>query len=132
MPTFRDLWIWQESHKLMIEIHEFAKTLPIEEKFRKRDQIERSSSSVPDNIAEGYTAYYYNDKIKGMLTARKEAGETQNHIEVIIGKKYLTRTKGDNWINRYEKVIAGINSFVNHIRDKRSKDDRKGRGKCPG
>jgi four helix bundle protein len=57
--------------------------LPREEQFRKRDQIERSSSAVPDNIAEGYAAYYYNDKIKSMFIARKEAAETQNHIEAL-------------------------------------------------
>jgi len=129
MPTFRDLWIWQESNKLMIEIHEFAKTLPREERFRKRDQIERSSSSVPDNISEGYTAYYYNDKIKCMLTSRKEAGETQNHIEALVGKRYLSRCKADEWFGRYEKIMAGINSYVNYIRDKRADSNKKGLGK---
>ena len=127
MPTFRDLWIWKESHQLMTEIHKFAKTLPMEERFKKRDQIERSSSSVPDNIAEGYAACYYNDKIKGMYTARKEAGETQNHIEALVAKKYLNRTKADDWIGRYERVMAGINSYINYIRDKRG--GGKGRGK---
>ena len=116
----------------MLEIHEFVKILPRDERFRKRDQIERSSSSVPDNIAEGYAAYYYNDKIKGMLTARKEAAETQNHIEALAGKKYLSRTKADSWFNHYEKVTAGINSYVNYIRDKRDKDGKKGKGKNPG
>src|SRR3989338_11642709 len=116
MPTFKDLWIWQESHKLMLEIHEVAKTLPREEKFRKRDQIERSSSSVPDNISEGYTAYYFNDKIKGMLTARKEAGETQNHLESMAGIGYMPREKASKWFNAYERIIAGINSYVNYIR----------------
>ena len=101
MPTFKDLWIWQEANKLMLEIHEFAKTLPKDERFRKRDQIERASSSVPDNIAEGYSAYYYNDKIKCMYTARKEAGETQNHIEALVGKKFLSRDIADRWFNRY-------------------------------
>ena len=132
MPTFKDLRIWQESYKLMLEIHEFVKTLPRDERFKKRDQIERSSSSVPDNIAEGYTAYYYNDKIKGMFTARKEAGETQNHIEALVEKKYLSRDRADDWSNRYEKVMAGVNSFVNYIRDKRGRDNKKGRGKRPG
>ena len=127
MPTFRDLWIWKESHQLMTEIHKFAKTLPTEERFRKRDQIERSSSSVPDNIAEGYAAYYYNDKIKGMYTARKEAGETQNHVEALVAKRYINRTKADDWIGRYERVMAGINSYINYIRDKRG--GGKGRGK---
>jgi four helix bundle protein len=129
MPTFRDLWIWKESHELMLEIHNFAKLLPREEQFRKRDQIERSSSAIPDNIAEGYTAYYYNDKIKSMFIARKEAGETQNHIEALVGKNYLERKKADNWIEEYEKIIAGINSFINYIRDKRRLQI--GQGKYP-
>ncbi|MFC1511224.1 four helix bundle protein [Candidatus Margulisiibacteriota bacterium] len=128
MPTFRDMWIWRESHELMLEIHDFAKGLPKEERFRKRDQIERSSSSVPDNIAEGYTSYYYNNKIKGMFTARHEAGETQNHIEAIVGKQYLNRNKADDWINRYERIMAGINSYINYIRDKKKRD--KGEGKA--
>jgi four helix bundle protein len=132
MPTFRDLWIWKESHQLMLEIHQYARTLPREERFRKRDQIERSSSSVPDNISEGYTAYYYNDKIKGMLIARKEAGETQNHIEALTGKGYLPRNKADNWINRYERIMAGINSYVNFIRDKRKNTGSIGQGKRSG
>lgn len=132
MPTFRDLWIWKESHQLMIEIHEFCKSLPREEQYRKRDQIERSSSSVPDNIAEGYTAYYFNDKIKSMFVARKEAGETQNHVEALAGKKYISRKKADEWFEKYERVIAGINSYVNYIRDKRQISKSSGLGKRPG
>lgn len=125
MPTFRDLWIWKESHKLMLEVHEYAKGLPREERFRKRDQIERSSSSVPDNISEGYTAFYYNEKIKGVLIARREAGETQNHIEALVGKHYLPRSKADEWINRYERIMAGINSYVNYIQEKKQNEKGK-------
>ena len=114
----------------MIEIHQFVKSLPVDERFRKRDQIERSSSSVPDNISEGYASYYYNDKTKSMYVSRKEASETQNHIEALVGKDYLDRTKADDWINRYEKVIKGINSYVNYIRDKRG--TKIGQGKHAG
>ena len=129
MPTFRDLWIWRESHQLMLEIHNMARTLPREERFRKRDQIERSSSSVPDNISEGYTSYYFNSKIKGMYTARSEAGETQNHLEALVGKKYIQQEQADNWINRYERVIAGINSYINFVNDKKENFKKKGQGK---
>ena len=71
---FEKLWVWQKALKLMQEIHLFCKTMPKDERFRLRDQIERCTSSVCDNIAEGYTSYYYNDKIKGFNIARKEAG----------------------------------------------------------
>lgn len=116
---FERLWVWQKAHQLMLEIHKISRTLPREERFRKRDQIERSSSSVPDNIAEGYTSYYYQDKIKGFCTARKEAGETQNHIRAIEGKGYLPSSTANDLIGRYEEVIKGINGYINWVRDKR-------------
>lgn len=119
MPTFEDLKIWQEAHQLMKEVHELCKQLPREEKFRLKDQIERSSLSVCDNIAEGYTAYYYNEKIKGMYTARKEAGETQNHLRSFEAKRYLDKDEADNKCRRYQGVIKGINGYVRYIAEKR-------------
>ena len=118
MPTFKDLWIWGKSHRLMIIIHEFVIALPEDERFRKRDQIERSSSSVPDNIAEGYAAYYYKDKIKSLYIARKEVAETQNHLEALVDKKYISRPKTDIWIKEYTSIIAGINGLINYFRQK--------------
>jgi four helix bundle protein len=119
MAGFEKLWVWQKSHKLMQKIHKFCKTLPREERFRLRDQIERCSSSVCDNIAEGYTAYYYNDKIKGFNTARKEAGETQNQIRKISGKGYLDSALSQRWVEEYEEVIRGINGYNRYIREKK-------------
>lgn len=116
---FEQLWVWQKAYELMQEIHKCCKTLPREEKYRLKDQVERSSSSVCDNIAEGYTAYYYKDKIKGFLTARKEAGETQNHIRKLTGKEYLGTETAQILVEKYEEVIRGINGFVNYIREKR-------------
>jgi four helix bundle protein len=120
-PTagFEKLWVWQRAHKLMQEIHRFCKTLPRDEKFKLRDQIERSSSSVCDNIAEGYTAYYYKEKVKGFYVARKEAGETQNHIRKLPGKNYLDPNQSQSWVEQYEEIIRGVNGYVRYIREKK-------------
>jgi four helix bundle protein len=117
---FEKLWVWQKAHNLMQEIHQLCRTLPREEKFKIKDQIERASSSVCDNIAEGYTAYYYNDKIKGFYTARKEAGEAQNQIRMLSGKGYVNRETSQLWVEKYEEIIRGINGFINYIRNKRN------------
>ena len=116
---FERLWVWQKAHQLMLEVHQVCRTLPRDEKFRKRDQIERSSSSVPDNIAEGHTSYYYQDKIKGFNVARKEAGETQNHLRALQGKGYITRAKAEELMLRYEEVIRGLNGYMNWVRGKK-------------
>lgn len=118
MAGFEKLWVWRKAHELMLEVHTICRTLPREEKFRRQDQIERSSSSVPDNIAEGHTSYYYQDKIKGFNVARKEAGETQNHLRSIEGKKYISHQVADDLIRRYEEVIRGINGYMNWVRRK--------------
>lgn len=81
--------------------------------------MERCSSSVCDNISEGYTSYYYNEKIKGFHIARKEAGEAQNHIRQLSGKKYLDPKQSQVWVEEYEEIIRGINGYIRYIREKK-------------
>ena len=118
--SFRDLLVWQKAHKLMLEVHKVCQSLPRSERFKKQDQLERSSSSVPDNIAEGHTSFYYQDKIKGFNIARKEAGETQNHIIALQDKGYIMAKKARNIIARYEEVMRGINGYMRWVREKRT------------
>ncbi len=121
IPGFEKLWIWQKAYQLMQEIHKLCEILPAHERFKIRDQIERSTSSVCDNIAEGYSSYYYDDKIKGLNIARKEVGETQNHIRKLAGKGYISNTYAQKLINEYEEVLRGINGFIKYIRSKKEK-----------
>ena len=116
---FEKLWVWQKAHQLMLEIHEICRGLPRDERFRIQNQIERSSSSVADNIAEGHTSYYYQDKIKGFNVARKEAGETQNHILSLQGKGYIVPGTAKVLMERYEEVIRGINGYIRWVREKK-------------
>ena len=116
---FEKLWVWQKAHELMLEVHKICQSLPRNERFKKQYQLEKSSSSVPDNIAEGHTSYYYQDKIKGFNIARKEAGETQNHIRALQDKNYITKTRARSIISRYEEVLRGINGYIRWVREKR-------------
>lgn len=123
MKGLKTLRIWKEAHELMLKIHNIAKKLPSDERFRKRDQIERSSSSVADNIAEGYGAYYYNVKIRSLYTARKEAVETQNHLEALKDKGLLKSETASKLINNYENLIRGINGYIKYICEKRDEEE---------
>ena len=116
---FEKLWVWQKAFQLMLEISKICSTLPSSEKFNIKPQLERSSSSVTDNIAEGHTSYYFQDKIKGFNVSRKEAGETQNHIRKLEGKRLLPAERANELIQRYEEVIKGINGYISWVRKKR-------------
>jgi len=123
MPTFKDLKIYQEAILLMLEVDKICKRLPREEKFQLVDQAGRFSSSVPDNIAEGYNAYYFKDKIHRFYDARKEAGETQNHVYKMEKKNYIDVNASQKFWDDYQSVIKGINGYINYLKRKRG-DER--------
>jgi len=70
--SFRDLEVYQESLTLALEIHEFAKTLPSEERFVLADQMRRASRSVPANISEAWRKRRY----KAAFIAKLSDSET--------------------------------------------------------
>lgn len=53
MKNFKNLIVWQRSMELASESTKVVSKLPHEERFTYRDQIIRSSISIPSNIAEG-------------------------------------------------------------------------------
>lgn len=126
VPRHEKLWIWQKAHKLAIQIFEICKKLPLNEHFRLSDQIQRSSKSVADNIAEGNSSYYFNDKIKTFYISRKEAAETQNHIREMESKKYIDPISTNELIYEYEQIIRGINGLINKVRKQKEFFQTKG------
>lgn len=125
-PSHEKLWIWQRARKLHLKICELCRKMPSSERFKLADQAERSSKSVKDNIAEGNESYYYNDKLKGLFIARKEAAETQNHIREMEDKQYLAFSVSQGLINEYEEIKRGINGLVRTISSRRDLDCKKG------
>ncbi len=119
MSGFEKLGVWQKAHSLMLEVYEICKKLPHHDHFKIKDHLEGSSTSVTDNIAEGHNGHHYQDKIKSFNVAKKEAGESQNHIRVLQAKGYITEDQADDIIVRYEEVIRGINGYINWVREKK-------------
>jgi four helix bundle protein len=50
---FRELKVWEKSHRLTLEVYTVTASFPREEMFGLTSQARRSSSSIPANIAEG-------------------------------------------------------------------------------
>ena len=53
MQDFRNLVVWQKSHRLTLATYAISATLAERRHFNLRDQLVRSAISVPANIAEG-------------------------------------------------------------------------------
>jgi len=53
MRDFRQLRVWEDAHRLPLEIYKITKEFPKEELFALTNQIRRASTSIGSNIAEG-------------------------------------------------------------------------------
>ena len=53
MKDFKNLKVWNKSHKLTLKIYEITRTFPVEELCGLKSQMRRASVSIPTNIAEG-------------------------------------------------------------------------------
>ena len=117
------LWIWKEA----MELHRLIDELLKETKGQAvgKRQMDRSSQSVPDNIAEMHGAFYFEVKLNGLRIARKEAYETINHIKKFEIKRAWRQNVCDNLTERYKKLIFGINKYIKYVNETKEKFDSK-------
>ncbi|MBI5417518.1 four helix bundle protein [Candidatus Poribacteria bacterium] len=53
MKNFRELKVWEKSHKLVLAIYNATKKFSLEERYGLTSQFRRAAVSIPTNIAEG-------------------------------------------------------------------------------
>jgi four helix bundle protein len=53
VKDFRDLLVWQRSHRLTLDVYQATRPFPKEERYGMTSQIRRAASSVAANLAEG-------------------------------------------------------------------------------
>ena len=76
-----NLKIYQIAKELKVRVYRVTANFPKEEKFRSVDQLRRSSSSVPNNIAEAYYKQSIKEKIHILKDiAMSEAEETRSNL----------------------------------------------------
>ena len=54
MKTFRDLFVWQKAHRLVLDVYLVTNTFPRSELYGLTSQMRRSAVSVSANIVEGF------------------------------------------------------------------------------
>lgn len=114
------LEVWKRAKEFSLRVYrEVLPLLPSEEKWNLRQQLRRSSSSIPANIAEGYGRFYYQEIIRFCYIARGSLEETLSHLVLCCELKYLPKPVFDSLEQDGEKLTQLINGYIGYL--KRSK-----------
>ena len=109
VEKFEDLEIWKESMNLSILIY---RALIKCNDFSLRDQIQRSSVSIPSNIAEGFGRESNKEYIRFLVIAQGSCAELRTQLYIAREICLLNEEIADDFLERTRKISAMLYRFI--------------------
>ena len=111
--NFEDLEIWKRSVKLSIQV--YKETIDLKD-YGFKDQITRSSLSIPSNIAEGMLRDSVKESQHFLSYSKASCAELQTQI--IIGKEvgFLKASFCEGTYRECKEMIQMITSFSKRLK----------------
>jgi len=100
---FEDLPVWQEAMKLAEEVYNMTESRNWKGSYSLRDQLERATLSVSNNIAEGFERGTTNELLAFIYIARGSAGEVRSML------CFLEHRKG---YDNFKSQISNLKSIA--------------------
>lgn len=116
MLNFKDLAIWQRSHKLTLEIYRVTQHFPKEEMFGLTSQIRRAVSSIPTNIAEGCGRRTNAELANFLNIASGSASEVE--YEILLAKEigYVNNEQCETWTREISEIRSMLAAYMKKLK----------------
>jgi len=115
IKQFEDLEIWQEARRLSKEIIFISKNTGLNNDFKLKDQIQNSSGSVMDNIAEGFERNGNGEFRQFLSIAKGSAGEARSQLYRVFDNDYINEEQLTLLVSDYEKLSIKLHNFINYL-----------------
>lgn len=115
VEKFEDLIAWQKARQFAHEIYEITCFERFSRDFSLVDQINRSSGSVMDNIAEGFGRGGNKEFIHFLFIANGSLFETKSQLYRAFDRKYINDDILNEKLSRADelaKVIGGLITYL--------------------
>jgi four helix bundle protein len=111
MKNFKELKVWQRSHRLTLSVYKLTKTFPKEELYGLVSQMRRACVSIAANIAEGCGKNSDADFGRYLSIANGSASELAyylllaNDLKILTDKEYVVL---HNYITVIMKMLYSL------------------------
>jgi len=116
MYKLSELESWKSARQLRMAVSDLVRSFPSEEKFRLKDQIIRSSRSIPAIIAEGYGRFHYQENIQFCRIARGSLYETLEHIMCARDEGYISDSQFQEINDQILECLKILNGYVLYLK----------------
>ena len=115
--TFEDLEVWQSASELAVDTYKLTSKGKLEKDYGLRDQFQRASISISNNIAEGFEYDNNKDFIKYLRYAKGSAGETRNMISFLKKIKYIDENEFRTMFDILVRLSKQLRTFINYLKN---------------
>ncbi|RLB76808.1 MAG: four helix bundle protein [Deltaproteobacteria bacterium] len=112
--NFEKLEVWKRSCQLSVEVYSAMRSL---KDFGFKDQITRSSLSVPSNIAEGMVKPTVKDKIRYLHIANGSCVELRTQVYIGMKIEYISDDVGSCWVQETKELSSMLMGLVKSLQD---------------
>jgi four helix bundle protein len=110
--NFENLDVWKRSCQLSVDVYKTMKDL---KDFGFKDQITRSSLSVPSNIAEGMVKPSTKEKIRFLHIANGSCVEMRTQAYIGMKIEYIPENHGTKWVEETKELSAMLAGLIRKL-----------------
>ena len=124
IDSFEDLECYKASRRFRIDVIHWAKSLPVDEKYRMSDQVIRAARSVTANIAEGFGRHHPQENLQFCRQARGSLVETLEHLNTARDEKLITQELYDSFRAQWNMAKSLLAGYIRYLETLTTKDRR--------
>ncbi|HEU4570138.1 MAG TPA: four helix bundle protein [Gemmatimonadales bacterium] len=120
MKSYQDLIAWQKGMALVAEVYRVSNTGGLRRDWGLRNQLSRSSVSVPSNVAEGYERGGRREFARGLTFAKGSCGEVRTQLLVAVRAGLLSESDARPALMLAEepaRILAALRAAVRRQED---------------
>ena len=115
IEQFEDLEIWQLAREISNEVYDLFTTTGLGKNYALRDQMDRSSGSVMDNIAEGFERNGNREFIQFLSISKASCGELRSQLYRVLDRSYINEETFNQLREKVTLESKKISSFINYL-----------------
>ncbi len=123
IERFEDIEAWKAARELTKQIYSVSKEGQFSRDYGLQDQIQKATTSIMANIAEGFDGGSDREFIRFLGYSMRSASEVQSHLYVALDQRYIDERE---FTALYEKTVAvkgRVRGFIRYLRSEQMTSD---------
>jgi four helix bundle protein len=116
ITSFEELDVWKKARELENRIFQFTFDSPFSRDFGLRDQVNRSTGSVMDNIAEGFGRGSKKEFIHFLIYAQGSCSEVKSQLYRTLDRKYISQPTFESLYDVADHTARMIAKLITHLK----------------